>query len=1528
MDELQLTRDNNSTGGIMTKKWPYFIIGLFISVLFGLIILFFEKSPDVASNFNLAYPVPDLISKNISSEDISAGENQHANAADSLFNAVALDSIRAWAQRIDTLNAKDRKPSFYQKYGHLFRWLGVFLPFLIFLLFEWYRYEQRKSLQNQFKIKVSNIKSALEIPELNFLKNEQFLSIIKKLKQPPRIGQVIDPKAEEVAADAAEKINSESPIDASYQLPAPAYIVLIDRLSNQDHYARLAETVVKSMKQAGLNIDYYFYEKDPRHCYKAEVYNWVYLNDLRVKYSDHRLILIGNGKGLIESHSNNFVDWIELLFSWKERAILSTREPASWGDAEQLLSREFILLPASMSGLAALSDHFDEPARLDMKIWKNGHSDSLKLDLNGEPDISQLKACLDEESLEWLCACAVYPELSWPLTLQLGEFTRLSEKELSEEKLLNLIRLEWFQTGKIPGAWRDVLVEHLDTGRLAFVRQKLIGMLEKGAISSGSGDQIQHHLDLATQKWLLESDNPSNRHQLRYAIQEAIKNELGIDAILYHRLEKQSGFCSLLPAFLKDWIFDQGIPILGIKKYIAASLAILTVLVGFLVIPVTQLPVNLTLRHNDSITGARLNQAEDQILTWSDDQTTVLWNIKTGMPAYQPMQHQSAVLGAQFYEDENYILTWTGDERNNIHLWKISNGQPAFPVLTVSKPVQYVQFSPADSVIMALLNDSSLHLWKMKGTQFVPQRFAGDSMRFSEIVLNKAKNQILGWTDQNELSVWNLKTGTPIFGPVKQKNKILGAQYFHNDSYLISWCADSTIRFWEIKTSQPVGVVMKHLGIIAGVIVSPDEKVLLSWTAATANLKSLIYLWDLKTGQLITEPREYNEEIQGAKIFKENSKIATWTRHGSVQLWSIENGIKPIKTFLIAGGVQGIHVGADERHLLAWNETGNVYCWDLEKSSQIYPKLQLHHPVNGACWSQQHKAVLAWSQGGIAKLVQVSSLLADSVTKISHYPEVVPLGNYDVNRNNSPSNSKSTQIHEENCPFVIGRYEITNSQFIQFLNESVALQRMNPDWLEADPILTKVKQLPSGQFIIVPGFENHPVIGVNWYGARAYCNWLTEKTKVPFRLPTETEWQYANAAGLANSSHLPAWQIEDNGWFEANAASGPRPIGEKNPNILGLYDLQGNLWEWCADTAFDNPSKSGETNRMICGGAWNSNLKDLEKTAWRKYVNAIPENNNSIGFRVVAAFTPDGIVEMHHQSQKVKNLTKIPESTEFDKVNEKIDVPTKADQLADAKLTRKTENEQIEIDFNKKNEKMPEKSVNLKSSSKLTELKTPVEQKKEETARQFTPKSNVKVGILEETEAAKQKSQSTGIDDILNRKSEITFDIKQQMPTDPANDKTKKLAGGRIGIKDAGNTPFGGKEQLPETAGSTSAPGRAGEKISLTNNGPNGQNNAATETTGRDFNSIFPVIKHHEASINYCYARGLKRNPNLKGKVVVRFTVTPKGNVSEVTVVSSTLNNEQVEQCIVSRMSRWNDFGEVDASKGDATFRHVYVFGY
>jgi formylglycine-generating enzyme required for sulfatase activity len=130
-------------------------------------------------------------------------------------------------------------------------------------------------------------------------------------------------------------------------------------------------------------------------------------------------------------------------------------------------------------------------------------------------------------------------------------------------------------------------------------------------------------------------------------------------------------------------------------------------------------------------------------------------------------------------------------------------------------------------------------------------------------------------------------------------------------------------------------------------------------------------------------------------------------------------------------------------------------------------------------------------------------------------------------------------------PFLMGVTEVTQEQY-------QAVMGTNPSWFKG---------------------ATNPVDGVSWNDATQFCKKLSEKTHQIVRLPTDAEWEYACRAGAqtAYSFGDDPSELGDYAWTYSNSGGTTHPVGQKKPNAWGLYDMHGNVWEWCADWFGEDP---------------------------------------------------------------------------------------------------------------------------------------------------------------------------------------------------------------------------------------------------------------------------------------------------------------------------------------------------------------------
>ncbi len=202
-----------------------------------------------------------------------------------------------------------------------------------------------------------------------------------------------------------------------------------------------------------------------------------------------------------------------------------------------------------------------------------------------------------------------------------------------------------------------------------------------------------------------------------------------------------------------------------------------------------------------------------------------------------------------------------------------------------------------------------------------------------------------------------------------------------------------------------------------------------------------------------------------------------------------------------------------------------------------------------------------------------------------------------------PENPGAFALVREGTPFAVGK----NTQHRGKFGHNFVLGRFAVTFDEYD-VYCHAKGLP---LVNDQGWGRgrRPVINVSWNDAQGYIAWLNESQNLidkpdAYRLPSEIEWEYCCRAQIDPDAKATSYSFGDDenkldeyAWFRGNSGSQTRPVGQKKPNAFGLYDMHGNVYEWCADRWHESYSgapldgsawETGErTGRVIRGGSWN-----------------------------------------------------------------------------------------------------------------------------------------------------------------------------------------------------------------------------------------------------------------------------------------------------------------------------------------------------
>jgi len=212
---------------------------------------------------------------------------------------------------------------------------------------------------------------------------------------------------------------------------------------------------------------------------------------------------------------------------------------------------------------------------------------------------------------------------------------------------------------------------------------------------------------------------------------------------------------------------------------------------------------------------------------------------------------------------------------------------------------------------------------------------------------------------------------------------------------------------------------------------------------------------------------------------------------------------------------------------------------------------------------------------------------------------LIPAGEFMMGANDAGTFEKPAHRVRITRPFYMGKYEVTQQQYEAVMGKN----------------LSRCK-----------GARN-PVETVSWNDASEFCRRLSARTGQEVRLPAEAEWEYACRAGSRTRFCFgdSDSQLGEYAWYGGNSGRKTHPVGQKRPNPWGLYDMHGNVWEWCldwydSDYYEDSPpadprGPSDGTSRVLRGGAWGNSPRGCHSA--HRFASTPTFTGSYLGFRVV-----------------------------------------------------------------------------------------------------------------------------------------------------------------------------------------------------------------------------------------------------------------------------------------------------------------------
>ena len=559
--------------------------------------------------------------------------------------------------------------------------------------------------------------------------------------------------------------------------------------------------------------------------------------------------------------------------------------------------------------------------------------------------------------------------------------------------------------------------------------------------------------------------------------------------------------------------------------------------------------------------------------------------------------HSAAVLSVSISPDGKSVASAGLD--GTIRNWDLTSGKERRRITDHDGPVSDVHFLPDGRRIVSASHDGSIRIWNVSdGSQL--QRLVGHKGPVRSLALSLSGQRMLSGGDDKIARLWDLDTGRVVrefrLSDAKIDKQISKVAIFPNGQIILT-AADELVVWWQ-KTSQgwARGGWMPMPTDLGSIAPSQDNKHFLFGPVG-----GNIFVRDWQHRQIIHRLIGHAGPILDMQTLDRN-RVVVASGDRSVRVWDYLQNRELARFQDHRDRVETVAVSADGQWIVSgggWHEGSRresghddfaLRLWKMpreliERTStgsdpveNLPGRLVVAKLPFSAAEARRHQELWA-ARFGVSR---------ETTNSIGMQLQLIPAGRFVMGTNQAEVEELKLRLHEYwhphleseapqrevtlDAPFYMAAHEVTVAQFRRFVEETGYKTEAETTGKGGTGYAGHAGTDRTGAEFNWQnvGYEQanlFPVTNVTEADAAAFCRWLTRVDGIEYRLPTEEEWEFACRAGTTTrwSFGDEAHKADGFAWHKGNAAERPHPVGRLQPNAFGIYDMHGNVVEWCAN---------------------------------------------------------------------------------------------------------------------------------------------------------------------------------------------------------------------------------------------------------------------------------------------------------------------------------------------------------------------------